>query len=313
MKGIEELYVVVADEFGEELKEKFEEEPMPEETMAEAMKVIKETLRTQEYEFVCALYGLDQEKKSVLEIAMEKSLNEDRVRMVQRSAVRKLRVTPTKYRLLYLLYDKQEIVETIMELQLKLRQATLAYEAMGGRVQGAHPIACEFDQRLCHRLARNGILTLEDIVEMGVRANRIRDLTVKDREDISRALTKNGLEDRVQVGMPFKEDQYFTVKETDGEVIIYFHPGDFSPTRSDLIRVMNPMFYAHKCIGADLDRLDGGEVRLFFNPMRNNGLSTYDPNSLAYQNRREVIYEVKKVIRACNPQVGKDVDFTEEA
>ena len=57
------------------------------------------------------------------------------------------------------------------------------------------------------------------------------------------------------------------VEESEMEVIIYFHPHQYQPPKEKLQDLLGTLICAGYCIGGDLDRFEGGEIRFYLNPV----------------------------------------------
>lgn len=78
----------------------------------------------------------------------------------------------------------------------------------------------------------------------------------------------------------------FLVKKNDTEIRMYFDYKRNVPDKTAVTDVVNELIYNGDCIGADLDRLLYGEVKVFFNPIYQD-----------YKGQNHVIKKLKESIK----------------
>ena len=286
LQPMEKLIIAVVAQGSENMASKLEKRflanPLSTEDCQSARKILEETLGRETKYVLFNVFGLDGEKMSQEEIARSMRYPTERIRQLYVKAFRKIAKTDAIYKLKFLAYSDDEAYAMVATRQIALQEEAdemsrmmTALEAKTGKksIENRHPIWDEFSLWFCRDLAAQGIMTLEDISEMGVRANRLKNIHGDMWFVISEALDRYGLDNRIASCPPIRPERFedIAVKNSEEEIKIYFHPATYEPNPEKVRDELGYLICHNICIGGDLNQLTNGEIKLFFNPLIHGG------------------------------------------
>ncbi|MBQ2659743.1 hypothetical protein IJF85_02090 [Candidatus Saccharibacteria bacterium] len=283
----------------------FAKHPLTDEQASDILCLLNKLLEQDSYEIFAKAYGIGGEtKQSLRKIANAMSYPLEITSRILNDVISELAKPKNFCQLCYVVFGEREYGRQMVMTEIKLRTMQAIFRSRSDHDISGHSIAVELPVATCEKLADAGVLTMEDISETGVHINLIQKLTHVDRDIISDALDRLGLDNRVQEGIVLGHDDEtlkFAVKETHDSVKIFFHPGDFCPDREAILEEIKSLASRGLCTGGVYESLRNGEVKLWFNPL----VQSCDM-------RRTAISEMKKAIMQPNSAAtltaGADAD-----
>ena len=283
----------------------FSGHPLTDEQVGDILRQLNEILSADECEVFFGFYGIGGKRKQTLrEIDDAMGWPIGVVSRVLNNAMQSLVKPKNLCRLCYIALGEREFGRQMVMAELRLSAMQTVFRSVSDHDISGHSIAAELPASVCVKLANAGMLTMEDVSYAGVRNNLVQILSLTDRDIISDALDRLGLEDHIQEGLILGRDDEalkFTVKETDCSAKIFFHPGDFCPDREAILEEIKSLASRGLCTGGVYENLRNGEVKLWFNPLVQ-----------SCNMRRTAISEMKKAIMQPNSAAtltaGADTD-----